>query len=335
MVRALHVDGDGLRWTERERRGLEPGEVRVRVHASVITGLDRDVVSGRAGFAGTPGHVFVGTVVEGNGPGAESRVGQRVVPRGSWGCGVCDACAAGLHERCPERRILGLRGADGGHAEEVVLPARAVSAVDTIVTDEAAVLMPLVASVFDAIVRVDIPEWTNVLVIGDGGAGLLASTALASAGYTVTLRGRHGDRFDLVRRFRVNFILTDEDPESDSLRPGRFGPSLMSYPYVVEASGNATGWQSAVELVSPGGCILALSSGYDGVPRSLHRVQEKSATVLGLREGPLEPAIAVVAQGLYDPTQVINRVFDFDEAERAYRWAATRDAWLPLLRMPG
>ena len=333
-MRALYADPDGLRWVEREPRPLDPSEVRVRVHASPVTGLDRDVAAGRSGFAGIPGHCFVGSVIEGNGPVAAGMVGRRVVPLGSWGCGVCDACAAGFEDRCPDRRIPGLRGADGAHAEEIVVPARALHPVDPVLTDESAALLPMVASVYDAIVRADLPEWTNVLVIGDGSAGLLASISLASAGYTVTLRGRHGDRFDLVRRFRVNFVLTSADPDTDSLRPGRSTPSLLTYPYVVDASGDASGWQAAVEFVSPAGTILCLTSAYDGVPRPLHRVQEKSIRVMGLREGPLAPAVAVVAQGLFDPTQIINRVFDFEDAPRAYAWAQTRDAWMPLLRMP-
>lgn len=330
----MYVDTAGLRWEERESRPLDPGEVRVRVHASPITGLDRDVAAGRNGFAGVPGHSFVGSVIEGRGPHAEGMIGRRVVPTGAWGCGVCDVCAAGLEDRCPDRRIPGVWGADGAHAEEMVLPARALHPVDPVLTDEAAALLPMVASFYDAIVRAQLPEWTNVLVIGDGGAGLLASMSLASAGYTVTLRGHHGDRFDLVRRFRVNFVLASADPDADSLRPGRATPSLLSYPYVIDASGDASGWLAAVEFVSPAGIILNVSSAYDGVPRPLHRVQEKSVTVIGLREGPLAPALAVVAQGLFDPTQIINRVFEFEEAPRAYAWAQTRDAWMPMLRMP-
>ena len=228
--------------------------------------------------------------------------------------------------------MAGLRGADGGHAEEVVLPARAVATVDDILTDEAAALVPLVGGILGTIVRADIPPWTNVLVVGDGGTGLLAATALAAAGYTVTLYGRHGDRFDLVRRYRVNFVLVGDDGD-EGLRPGRIGPTPMRYPFVVDASGSVSGWQTCLDLVSAGGTLLMLSTLSDGVPRPVDRVQEKSVRVIGVREGAIEPAMSVVASGYFDPTDVIRRVDRFEDALEAYGHAAHHRHWMSLLRM--
>mgnify|MGYP006278590999 CR=1 FL=1 len=331
-MRAIHVDETGAHWTERERVRLGRGEVRVNVRASAITGLDRDVVAGRLGFVGTPGHTFVGQVVEVDDPEFRPLIGRRVVPRGGWGCGRCDACVTGLGERCGSPRIPGVRGAHGGHAEQIVLPARAVAPLDDVLTDEAGVLLPITAAILDTIPRADMPEWTNVLVVGDGGAGLLAGCLLSAAGYTVTLHGRHGDRFDLLRRYRVNFVLVADDSET-AWTTGRLGPTPMRYPVVVDASGTPDGWQTCLDLVTPGGHVLMMSSASDGIPRPVERVQEKGVTVLGVRQGPLEPAMAILASGHFDPTSVIRRVDSFDDALAAYDRAAQTTFWMSLLRM--
>lgn len=332
-MRVARVGDDGLQLLERDSRALRPGEVRVSVIASPITGLDRDMARGRSEFHGVPGHAFVGRVVDAEGADAARLLGRRVIGRGSWGCAVCDPCTAGFEENCSDRRIPGVHGTDGGHAEEVVLPSRAVLPVDSRLTDEAAALVPLIAPWFAAVDRGQLPDWTNVLVIGDGGTGLLAAAALAAAGYTVTVRGRHGDRFDFLRQFRANFNLVGDEYESEGLRPGRYGPALMSYPFVVDASGDASGWLAAVELVAPGGAIFMASSALDRTPRPVHRIQEKAVRVIGMREGLLEATMEIVASGLFDPTGVITSVHSFDNVVEAYRKAEQVREWIPLLTM--
>ena len=312
---------------------LRAGEARIRIHVAALTGLDRDVVVGRVPFRGTPGTSFVGTVEAVDGAEHRNLIGKRVVSHGSYGCGSCDICRAGAHYRCPDRARPGFSIASGGHAEFVVLPARALVPVPATVSDDAAALVPLVASVFSSIPRADLPTWTNVLIIGDGGIGLLAALAHASAGFTVTVRGKHGNRFDLLRKHNIHFNLVTDEAEVSGSRPGRFGPALVSYPYVVEASGRPSGWDAALALASAAGTIFLVTSCADGTPRSLQQVQRKNLHVIGLREGPIEAAMAIVAQGWLDPTEVVTSSYTLEEAATAYRKSETPREWISLLRM--
>jgi len=307
--------------------------VRVRVRMAAVTGLDLDVVEGRLRFPGVPGNAFVGEVEDAQGSRAKQWIGRRVLARGSYGCGHCEVCSNAQEHLCIDRVVPGRVGASGGHAETVNLPTHALIEVPATVSDEKAVLAPMVASVYDGILRANLPEWTNILVIGDGGVGLVAAITLADAGYTVTVRGKHGDRFDLLRRHAINFNLVHDDVEIDGLRPGRFGPALMSYPYVVEASGHVSGWNAAVGLIAPGGTLMMMSSCADSVPRAITPVQQKNFRVLGLREGPLESALGIMEQGLFDPSEVVTSVVDFQSALDAYRRARTSEDWMVLLRM--
>lgn len=331
-MRAVVMDPDP-RVAEVATPELGVGEARIRVHVAALTGLDRDVVSGRVPFQGTPGTSFVGTVEAVDGAEHRGLIGKRVVSHGSYGCAECDVCRAGAHYRCADRARPGFSVASGGHADQVLLPARALVPVPASMDDEAAALVPLVASVFSSIPRAELPTWTNVLVIGDGGIGLLAAMAHAAAGYTVTVRGKHGDRFDLLRKHNIHFNLVTDEAEVSGSRPGRFGPALVSYPYVVEATGRPSGWDAALSLASVGGTVLLLSSCADGTPRPLQAVQDKNLRVVGLREGPLEPALSIVAQGWLDPTEVVTSRHDLSDAPDAYRRSESPKEWISLLRM--
>lgn len=317
-MRALFYDGE-LELREVTAPELQDGDVRVRVDLAALTGLDRELAAGRVPFRGIVGNSFVGTVEEAGGAAHQSLIGRKIVGRSSFGCGECDACRAGAENRCPERMQPGHSVANGCLAEEIVLPARAVVRVPTGVSDEAAVLAPMLATIYSALNRVKMPPWTNILVVGDGGTGILTALSFARAGFTITVRGKHGNRFDVLRRHNVHFNLVTDDAEVSGIRPGRFGPALIEYPYVVEATGNTSGWHAALTLCTPGGTVFLLSSCNDGVPRSLRLVEEKNLTVVGLREGPIEPVMTVLSTELFDPTYAVERTLTLDQWESAYK----------------
>lgn len=330
-MKALMMD-QRLSLTELPEPGLTEGGVRVRVLVSAITGLDMDIELGRRPYSGIPGTSFVGVVEEARGDEALALVGRRVVGRSVIGCGVCDSCRHGQDDRCRDRVRPGLYGAAGAHAEYLQLPSRGVATVPDGLSDESAALAPAVSTIYEALTRGQLPRWTNILVIGDGGMGMLAALALASAGYTITLRGKHGDRFDILRRHGIHFNLATDQDEIAGSRPGRFGPALANYPYVFEVTGEASGWNAASSLVSPGGTLFAISSYHDGVPRSLTAMVEKNVRVMGLRQGRLEPVLQILAAGLFDPTEVVSRIYPLEEGVEAYARVRERRERLVLLR---
>ncbi len=328
----IHKDGPLVR--DLPEPTMTEGQVRVRIHMSAITGLDLDVVHQRMPFSGIPGSTFVGTVDQGMGPAAKAMVGRRVVGRGSFGCGDCEACHSGADYRCVDRRRPGVSAVSGAHAQFIFVPHHAVVPLPDGISDESSVLLPLLATAYSAVIRAELPDWTNILIIGDGGMGLLAALAYSAAGYTVTVRGKHGNRFDLLRRHNIHFNLVTDEPEVRGARPGRFGPALVHYPYVIEATGSASGWDAALALVSPGGTVFLLSSCADRVPRPLAAVQDKNVRVVGLREGPIEAALAIVGNGWFDPADVITNTYALEDAPKAYKKALHIDEWIPVLRMP-
>ena len=74
-----------------------PGAALLRVLLAGICNTDLELQRGYYGFAGIPGHEFVGEVVEAD---DQALVGQRVVGEINLACGECDFCAVGLGRHC-------------------------------------------------------------------------------------------------------------------------------------------------------------------------------------------------------------------------------------------
>src|ERR687888_130260 len=120
-MRALCWDGARLALA-RDAPDPRPaaGEALVRVHLAGICRTDLEITRGYLGFRGTPGHEWVGHVLAADDP---ALVGRRVVGEINLACGACPRCRAGLGRHCPQRRVLGIAGADGAFAELLAIPA--------------------------------------------------------------------------------------------------------------------------------------------------------------------------------------------------------------------
>src|SRR5437764_11872513 len=82
-----------------------PGFALIRMLCAGICNTDLELQRGYYGFAGTPGHEFVGEVVE-----ADDRtlIGRRVVGEINLNCGTCEWCKRSLGRHCPDRTVLGI-----------------------------------------------------------------------------------------------------------------------------------------------------------------------------------------------------------------------------------
>src|SRR5216684_1841381 len=246
------------------------GEALVRVTLSGICNTDLEITRGYAGFQGTIGHEFVGVIASLPEPGAVARQsgraqhtealltrgpltpGQRVVGEINAGCGSCDLCRAGDSRHCQKRTVLGIVGRDGAHAEFLRLPVVNLLAVPDEIPDERAVFIEPLSAACGILERVQVTEHTNVAVIGDGKLGLLCAQVLATTGAAVTLVGKHLHKLQIAGRRGIETITSDQA----KLRARQFD-------VVVEASGSATGFELALDLLCPRG-VLILKSTFHG-----------------------------------------------------------------------
>src|SRR5512143_1889110 len=95
---AVHIE-DGRVEIRRKPMPKRPkGHALISLVVAGICNTDLELQRGYYGFRGTPGHEFVGEVVEAD----DARwVGKRVVGEINLACGECEWCHRGLGRHCP------------------------------------------------------------------------------------------------------------------------------------------------------------------------------------------------------------------------------------------
>ena len=294
---------------ERGRAGIrdvrrpvpQRGFALVRVIASGICNTDLELRRGYHGFSGIPGHEFVGRV---EGPAGSAWMGKRVVGEINLACGRCDWCGRGLGRHCARRRVLGILGHPGAHAEYLTLPENNLHEVPGEISDEEAVFTEPLAAACEILDQVAVDGKTRAAVLGAGKLGTLCAGVLEDAGADVALVKR-GSR---ARR--------------------------RSFDLVVEATGSPDGIARAIELVRPRGTIVWKSTyhapaRFDAAPLVVNEV-----TVVGSRCGRFEPALDLLRGRRIDVRRLLAAEFPLARAGRALAEAARPGARKVLLR-PG
>ncbi len=305
-MRALVLDDNRLTLRDVDIPRRE-GECLVRVTSAGVCGTDLQLLAGYAGFAGIPGHEFVGVVEEVQVPADRHWVGQRVVGEINVGCGSCRFCRLGVKEHCEAREVLGIRLRDGAFAEFLSLPSVNLHPVPDAVADRDAVFVEPLAAACRILEQVDVDAATSVAVLGDGRMGLLVAQVLLASGASPVLFGRHEPRLALGRMLGVDARPT---PEQALLPDGRFD-------LVVDVTGRADGLERALGCVTPRGTIVLKTTVHDRAPLATWPIVVDEVTVIGSRCGPFKPAIDLLASGGVRVAPLVDAVRPLDEWEVA------------------
>jgi threonine dehydrogenase-like Zn-dependent dehydrogenase len=311
-MRALRVDGDNVTLEDVPEPRAD-GEVTVRVTMSGICNTDLEIARGYAGFRGTIGHEFVGTTED----------GRRVVGEINAGCGVCELCAGGDPRHCKGRTVLGIVGRDGAHADYLRLPARNLLSVPDAIPDVQAVFVEPLAAACGVLERCPLANAkdTRVAVIGDGKLGLLCAMVLAANGNAPLVVGKHERKLDIARRFRGGIETSSIE---DAKKRGR------AFDVVVEASGSASGFDLALDLLEPKGTLVLKSTFHGATPVEAARVVVDEITVVGSRCGRFAPALDLLARGAIDVAPFVSEIVSLDRGVEAISLAA-RDGVMKVL----
>ena len=321
-----------LELAELEPDRLTPGHARIEVLAVGVCFSDVKIARGRMPFSGAlalphvPGHEIAGRIVECDPPGALP-VGALVAVYNVWPCGLCDRCRAGDENICRAPTVRAGFTEPGGLREEMVVPLdRLLLVPPGIDAAHAAPLTCALGTAYRAVVtRGDVRAGDRVAVIGLGGVGIHAlQVAVASGARAVgvdraprTLAHAAGMGLDVVDA---------ESPELEALLLDRTGG--MGFDVVVDTVGHETTMADAMELVRPGGRVVAVGYAVGGgfVLPSPHVVLQE-ISVVGSRYGrrdDIEHAIRLVAEGRVQV--VVDRVLAFEDAEEAFSALEAGDA---------
>jgi 2-desacetyl-2-hydroxyethyl bacteriochlorophyllide A dehydrogenase len=296
------------------------GFARIRLLAAGVCSTDLELQRGYYGFSGTPGHEFVGEVVDS--PAAPKWVGKRVAGEINLACGHCEWCADGLGRHCTTRKVLGIVKHPGAFREFLTLPIHNLHRVPDSISSEQAVFIEPVAAACEILDQVKIPKGDHVALLGDGKLGLLIAQVLQAHGARVHLFGRHREKMRLVEKSGVTTELVPKKlPE-------------RTYRWVVDATGSAAGLRAAVTMCEPRGTIIMKSTVHGLVTIDTAPVIVNEITLVGSRCGRFEPAIRLLASGKVNVEDLISDEFPLDRAPQAFARAATKGVLKVLLRPP-
>jgi 2-desacetyl-2-hydroxyethyl bacteriochlorophyllide A dehydrogenase len=288
------------------------GEARVRVRLAGICGTDLAMTRGYFDYTGVPGHELVGEVVEGE------LTGRRVVGEINAACGACETCRAGLPGHCPNRTVLGIQGRPGAMAEYVALPAGNLHRVPEGMSDEVALFTEPLAAALQIQQQIAVHPTDRVLLVGAGRLGQLVARTLGLTGCKLTAAARHARQWERLRRVGVETVY----PEQVERR---------AFDLVVEASGDPSGFELALDAVRPRGTIVLKSTHAEPLTLDTGRVVVDEISIVCSRCGPFAPALRLLREGRVDPRPLIEARLPLEDGPRAFEQAAAPGAFKVIL----
>jgi threonine dehydrogenase-like Zn-dependent dehydrogenase len=317
---SVHLENGGVQLRDAPPPARPPGFALIRLLCGGICNTDLELQRGYYGFSGTPGHEFVGEVVEAD---RKDLVGRRVVGEINLACGRCDLCRQGMGRHCPQRTVLGIVQHPGAFREFLTLPESNLHVVpDSLATERAVFTEPLAAA-YEILDQVNLPCGSRVAVLGDGKLGLLVAQVLNAYGHKVHEYGRHAEKLRIAEKAGVETEVAGEHlPEG-------------AYEWVVDATGSAEGFRAAVRMTRPRGTIILKSTVHGMVPVDTAPVIVNEITLVGSRCGRFEPALHMLAHCIVNVDDMISERMRLSQAPEAFARASRKGCMKVLMAADG
>jgi threonine dehydrogenase-like Zn-dependent dehydrogenase len=314
MMRALVFDGKLRFETDHAIPVPQADEALLRIRRAGICNTDLELMAGYKSFSGILGHEFVAVVEQ----GPEGLIGRRVVGEINVACNQCDYCARDIPSQCRNRTTVGIDGYPGAFADFLRLPSQNLHLIPDTIADDAAVFVEPLAAALQVIEAVHVSPRDRVIVLGAGKLGMLVAQVIALTGAELLVVVRREKQSMLLRRWGIRAVSRDE------LNPNQAQ-------VVVDCTGQAEGFATALELIEPRGTIV-LKSTFHGLPQvDMTRVAVNEIRVIGSRCGPFVAALRLLEAGLIDVEVLVEARYRFDDALSAVEYAAQKGMLKVLL----
>ena len=308
------------------------GELLVRMRACGMCGSDLMTWYQDPRAPVVLGHEPVGEVVA-TGPGAPFREGERVFVHHHVPCFECRLCRAGRHTLCDTFRRT--RIDPGGLAEFIRVPAenaRAdVLALPDDLDDLAGTLIEPVACIVRGQRQAGVGEGSRVAVVGAGSMGLLEiQVAKALGAAEVVALEPNPERRDGAARVGA---LAPDGLDADAVRDA-LGGDLADQVFVCTHHHAAIA--GALHMAGPAGVVQLFAPTVPGeiVGLDLGAIFFREVTLQSTYSaGPddTREALDLLRRGLVDPSSVISHRLPLEQADEAYRLAASGEAMKVVL----
>jgi alcohol dehydrogenase len=302
---------------------LRPRWALVRVCLAGICNTDVEILRGYHAFRGVPGHEFVGEVAAVNGISTKEKtkwLGKRVTGEINVSCSayscrpVCAFCRRGFKTHCARRTVLGIVNHDGAFAEYLALPLENLHLVPNSITDEQAVFVEPLAAACEILEQINVKQFRQAAVLGDGKLAQLIARVLRAALPTVVMYGKHKEKLQQAAVAGIDTQIVRGD--AADLKGVKDNFAL-----VVEATGSPSGLALAQRMTEPRGTLVLKSTFHGAAPVETWPLVVKEITLVGSRCGPFAKAITLLRAGKVDPRPLITRTFPLSEAPAAIQYA--------------
>lgn len=296
---------------------LISGEAVIKTSVAGICATDKEIAAGYMNFTGVPGHEFAGIVVECE---QNEWIGKRVVGEINAGCGKCAYCLSGMQRHCSDRTTLGIYRRNGVFAEYFSLPIENLLEIPKDVDEKEAVFIEPLAAALEILEQVSIvPNWKTA-IIGDGKLAALIAQVLRLTGAHIIVYGKDSVKLNIISTFGIEISMET--------------PSESQFDLVIEASGNPSGFASAVDSVKPRGIIVLKSTYADMLNYNPAPIVIKEAAVIGSRCGKFAPAMRLLQNKLIDVKPLITAMFPFKDILSAFEFARRPECLKVIIQFP-
>lgn len=320
-----------------------PGDAVVRVTLAAICGSDLHFLHGKAPLEAGEGigHEAVG-VVERVGDGVTRfRAGERVVVAFDIVCGECWFCRHGQTQLCEDFRNLGAGvfggGLGGAQAELVRVPQADVNLlhVPEDIEDERAVFLGDVLTTGWYGASLGAPARDEVVaVVGAGPVGFCSAQSAAALGAArVLLLDMEPERLALAEKAGAEPVNVRERHPATAVAEATDGRGAD---IVIEAVGNESGLETAVQVVRRGGRVIVVgmfTTETVEIPVGIWWTRALDVRFAGVCpvHAWWERALAEMAAGRLDPRPLISHRLPLSDAAEGYELFDSRRATKVLL----
>jgi D-arabinose 1-dehydrogenase-like Zn-dependent alcohol dehydrogenase len=261
-MRAVQVPRPGgpLEVVEREIPEPKRGWVRVKIAACGVCHSDSLVKQGLwpgIRYPRIPGHEVIG-VIDAVGPDVPDwKSGQRVgIGWHASNCGYCDPCRRGDFFACQVELLTTGISFDGGYAEYMVAPAKALARVpDGLNSVESAPLLCAGITTFNALRNSGARPGDLVGVLGIGGLGHLGTQFAAKMGFNTVAIARGKDKEAFAKQLGAHHYI-----DSQSSDPAAELNKLGGAKVVIATVTNSDAMAAVLGGVGPNGTLIVIGA---------------------------------------------------------------------------
>ena len=318
-MRAVQVPraGGALELVERDIPEPQAGWVRIKLDACGVCHSDSLIKEGLwpgIQYPRIPGHEVIG-VIDAVGPDVPDwKSGQRVgVGWHASNCGHCDPCRRGDFFACQVELLTTGISFDGGYAEYMVAPAKALASVpDDLNPVDGAPLMCAGVTTFNALRNSNARGGDVVAVLGIGGLGHLGVQFAAKMGFKTVAIARGTDKEAFAKQLGAHHYIDSRasDPAAELNKLG--GANV-----VIATVTNADAMAAVLGGLAPNGVLMVIGA---AGPLSVDPILliSGSRSVKGWYSGTSIDSQDTLSFSTLNAVHSMNEVFPLERAAEAY-----------------